>query len=105
MSRMVMKNGDVVNLETYDWRAYRSSVQLAVIARELRTKAEQCKNDYPGQKVSFCFNSEFGVVPDEVKKEEHESDVCSSFKAMETCRIYCTCSLTNFATRSRAAPN
>lgn len=69
MSRVVMKNGDIVNLETYDWRAYRSPVQLAVIARELRDKAEQCKNDYPGQKVSFCFNSEFGAVPDAVKKE------------------------------------
>ncbi len=68
MSRIVMKNGDIVNLESYDWHAYRSSVQLAVITRELRVKAEQCKNDYPGQKVSFQFNSEFGAVPAEVKQ-------------------------------------
>lgn len=68
MSRIVMKNGDIVNLESYDWRAYQSSAQRAVITRELRDKAEQCKNDYPGQKISFCFNSEFGAVPDEVKK-------------------------------------
>ena len=68
MSRIVMKNGDIVNLESYDWRAYQSPVQLATITRELRNKAEQCKNDYPGQKVSFCFNSEFGTVPDPVKQ-------------------------------------
>jgi glycyl-tRNA synthetase beta subunit len=68
MSRIVMKNGDIVNLESYDWRAYQSPVQLAVITRELREKAEQCKNDYPGHKVSFCFDSEFGAIPDAVKK-------------------------------------
>lgn len=67
MSRIVMTNGDIVNLETYDWHAYQSAVQLSVITRELRYKAEQCKNDYPGQKVSFCFNSAFGAIPDAVK--------------------------------------
>lgn len=68
MSRVVMKNGDIVNLESYDWHTYRRSVELAVISRELRTKAEQCQNDYPGQKVIFCFSSEFGTIPVEVKQ-------------------------------------
>jgi len=69
MSRVIMKNGDVVNLESYDWKAYRSPVQLQAIARELRDKAEICKSDYPGQKVIFCFNTDFGAVPQTVENE------------------------------------
>jgi hypothetical protein len=69
MSRAVMKNGDIVNLESYDWSAYRSPIQLTAVARELREKAESCKNDYPGQKIIFCFNSAFGAVPDPVRAE------------------------------------
>ena len=69
MSRMVMKNGDIVNLESYDWNSYRSPVQIQAVARELRQKAESCKNDYPGQKVIFCFNAEFGAVPKPVQDE------------------------------------
>lgn len=69
MSRVIMKNGDVVNLESYDWQAYRSPVQLQAIARELRDKAESCKSDYPGQKVIFCFNTDFGTVPASVENE------------------------------------
>ncbi len=67
MSRMVMKNGDIVNLETYEWPVYRSAAQLATVVRELEAKAQRCINDYPGHKVSFCFNSEFGAVPERVK--------------------------------------
>ncbi len=69
MSRAVMKNGDIVNLESYDWSSYRTPVQLTAVARELREKAENCKNDYPKQKIIFCFNSEFGPVPDPVRAE------------------------------------
>ena len=69
MSRVVMKNGDIVNLESYDWSAYRSPVHVQAVARELREKAETCKNDYPGQKVIFCFNSDFGTIPDLVRNE------------------------------------
>jgi hypothetical protein len=69
MSRVVMKNGDIVNLESYDWSAYRSPVQMQAIARELREKAESCKNDYPGQKVIFCFDADFGAVPKPVENE------------------------------------
>lgn len=75
MSRIVMKNGDIVNLESYDWRAYRSSVQLTVLARELRIKAEQCKNDYPGHKVIFQFNSAAGAVPEPIKQALETLDV------------------------------
>lgn len=69
MSRIVMKNGDIVNLESYDWGQYRSPVQVQAIARELREKAEDCQNAYPGQKVIFCFNSNFGAVPAIVRNE------------------------------------
>ncbi|GCE05492.1 hypothetical protein [Dictyobacter aurantiacus] len=67
MSRMVMKNGDIVNLETYDWSTYRGPVQLAAVVREIREKASRCQSDYPGHKVIFCFNSEDGAVPNEVQ--------------------------------------
>lgn len=67
MSRVVMKNGDIVNLESYDWSAYQSPVQVQTVARELREKAEDCKSEYPGQKIIFCFNSDFGAVPDPVR--------------------------------------
>ena len=40
MSRMVMKNGDIVNLETYEWPVYRSAAQLATVVRELEAKAQ-----------------------------------------------------------------
>ncbi|HEY1351810.1 MAG TPA: hypothetical protein VGF67_19495 [Ktedonobacteraceae bacterium] len=69
MSRVIMKNGDVVDLESYDWKAYRSPVQLQAITRELRDKAESCKSEYPGQKVIFCFNANFGAVPPSVEHE------------------------------------
>lgn len=69
MSRAVMKNGDIVNLESYDWSAYRSPVQLQIVAREIRQKAESCMNDYPGHKIIFCFNSEFGTVPTQVQND------------------------------------
>lgn len=67
MSRVVMKNGDIVNLESYDWSAYQSPTLRQAVIHELRAKAESCKNDYPGQKVIFCFNSDFGAVPDQVR--------------------------------------
>lgn len=69
MSRVIMKNGDVVNLETYDWETYKGPIQLAIVARELAAKASSCLNDYPGHKVSFCFNSEFGAIPEQVRRE------------------------------------
>ncbi len=69
MSRVIMKNGDVVNLEYYDWSVYRSPIQLQILARELRQKGEDCQNTYPGQKIIFCFSSEGGAIPDLVRSE------------------------------------
>lgn len=67
MSRILMKNGDIINLESYDWTAYKSSTHVQAVARDLRDKAESCQNDYPGHKIIFCFNSDFGAVPDPVQ--------------------------------------
>jgi hypothetical protein len=68
MSRMVMKNGDIVNLETYDWNTYQGPALRAALIQEIRAKANNCINDYPGQKIIFCFNSEAGAIPDDIKK-------------------------------------
>ncbi len=68
MSRVLMKNGDVVNLETYNWNVYKSPLQLSTVIKDLEDKASNCINDYPGHKVIFCFNSEPGAIPDTVKK-------------------------------------
>ncbi len=67
MNRVVMKNGDVINLESYDWKSVQDSEQLDQVIGELRQKAENCKNDYPGRTVHFCFNSQYGSIPDKVK--------------------------------------
>ncbi|HEU5382347.1 MAG TPA: hypothetical protein VFV38_43595 [Ktedonobacteraceae bacterium] len=68
MSRViVMKNGDIVCLESYDWPEYRSLVLINSAIHELVSKAAACQSRYPGQAVRFCFNSEYGEVPQVVK--------------------------------------
>jgi hypothetical protein len=63
---MIMKNGDVVIVESYEWRTL-DGVELAALVRELEAAARTCMIDYPGEKVRFCFNSAEGPVPQPVR--------------------------------------
>jgi hypothetical protein len=68
MQRAVMKNGDIVHLESYDWGAYRTPAQLSLVIRELQDHLDASRNAYPGQKIIVNFNSAFGSVPDRVQQ-------------------------------------
>src|SRR5262249_34036085 len=66
LNRMIMKNGDVVIVESYEWGTL-AGIELAALVRELEDAARSCMIDHPGGTVRFCFNSAEGAVPQSVR--------------------------------------
>lgn len=63
---VILDNGNIIDLKNYNWSSY----PPFLIKKSVATFTDQIARDkalYPGQTITYCFNSAYGTVPTEIQ--------------------------------------